>query len=127
MSQKKQAKGETLALRPGGTVTFKYIFTDDYHPEYVNGFLSSVNPQGDIILNFFFERPGLPEKQVYAITQQGLLGEEDQNVRLPKDLNSSLVRQVINGIILSRPVASQLRDQLNQMIEQMPVDKGGQE
>lgn len=119
MSKPKKSNAEPLDLRPGGKVTFKYIFTDEYHPEYVNGSLANVNPQGDIVLNFFFERPGLPEKQVYSITPEGTLGEQDQKSMLPKDLKTSLVRQVVNGIILSKSSAIQLREQLDQILEQM--------
>lgn len=53
-------KPKTKGLFPGGEVTFKYLFNDDYHPEYINGVVSTTTPRNGLVFHFFFERPGLP-------------------------------------------------------------------
>lgn len=38
-------------------INFKYKFSDAYNPVYVNGAYGGVNPRGEIVINFYFERP----------------------------------------------------------------------
>ncbi|MFC0297755.1 hypothetical protein [Geobacillus jurassicus] len=44
-------------------VHFKYLFPDDYNPVYVNGAHGGISPQGEIVVNFYFERRPLPPVQ----------------------------------------------------------------
>ncbi len=98
-----------------GEVKFKYIFNDDYNPVYVNGAHGGVNSQGEIIVNFYLERMGLPNSQTNAITSEGKLG--DVIASDPKDLNQSHIRFIRNGIIMNLQTAITIHNWLGQHIE----------
>lgn len=121
---KESRKKQSMDLRPGGEVTFKYLFLEDYHPEYVSGIFGGKTPRNEIVLNFFFERAALPLEQTFQIKSDGRLGEENKNKAKPTDLSTSLVRQVKSGIIVSKEVAVELRDLLNELLETAPEEEG---
>mgnify|MGYP001167481281 CR=1 FL=1 len=106
-----------LDLFPGGEVEFKYIFNEDYNPEYVSGFLGGRTARGEVIINFFFERPGLPNKETYKIKDDGTLGDDVPEKTKPENLHQSLIRQIKSGVILSQASAKELRNLLDQIIE----------
>ena len=81
-----------------GHITFKYIFPDDYNPTYVNGVYGGINPKGDLVLNFFLERPALPKKETFSLMSSGTLGP--QKDCSPEDLKTSMVRFISTGIVL---------------------------
>jgi hypothetical protein len=98
------------------SLKFKYIFSEDYNPTYVNGAWGGVNPQGEIVANFYMERLALPNSQTQSINQDGKLSgviESD-----PKDLNQSFVRFVKNGIIMNLQSAKSIHSWLGGLIEQ---------
>ena len=111
----KDPKGKRIGIKPGDEITFKYLFLDDYHPEYVSGAFGGITPRKDIVLNFFFERSGLPNKQTFKVQADGTIGKMAEKVE-PGDLEASFVRQVKSGVILSREVAIEMRDFLNEML-----------
>lgn len=80
-------------------VKFKYIFSDDYNPIYVNGAFGGINLQGEIVINFYLERHGLPISQSFEIKKDGKLGNEIG--KEPEDLRTSMIRFVQSGIILN--------------------------
>tara|TARA_R110002049_G_scaffold186209_1_gene354479 strand:- start:15 stop:395 length:381 start_codon:yes stop_codon:yes gene_type:complete len=96
-------------------LTAKYIFDENYNPKYVNGAYGGVNPGGEIVINFYLERTGLPNKQVFAINDQGK-GEELIEKREPLNLEQSVVRVVENGVILDLARAKDIRDWLGKQI-----------
>lgn len=98
------------------SLKFKYIFSDDYNPVYVNGAQGGVNPQGEIIANFYLERLALPTSQTQSITQEGTLGEVINTE--PEDLNKSFVRFVKNGIVMNLQSAKSIYNWLGGLIEQ---------
>ena len=55
-------------------MTFKYIFTYDYSPVYVNGAHGGISPRGELVMNFYLERQPLPNAISHEITPAGAIG-----------------------------------------------------
>lgn len=98
-------------------MTFKYIFTYDYSPVYVNGAHGGVSPRGELVMNFYLERQPLPNSITHEITQTGTIGPETDVD--PSDLGRSLVRQVINGVVVNYNTARELHFWLGEKLKEM--------
>ena len=98
-------------------ITFKYIFTYDYNPEYVNGAHGGVSPRGELIMNFYLERAPLPNAVSHEINQNGTIGAEAAVE--PVDLKSSLVRYVSTGVVLSPQTARELHAWLGEKVHEL--------
>ena len=99
------------------SVSFKYIFTYDYNPVYVNGAHGGVSPRRELVANFYLERQPLPNEITHAITGEGSIG--DITDVAPKNLNNSLVRYVSCGIVLNYANAVNLHQWLGDKITEM--------
>ncbi|MBN1270897.1 MAG: hypothetical protein JXB26_01385 [Candidatus Aminicenantes bacterium] len=95
-------------------IKFKYIFDKCYNPIYVNGAIGGINLKGEIIINFYLERHGLPISQAFEIDENGKVGDEIE--RKPEDLKESTVRFVQNGVILSLESAKRIHKWLGKHI-----------
>jgi len=98
-------------------IKFKYIFEDDYSPIYSNGAFGGITPNHEIVVNFFFERQGLPYSQTHIIKEKGMIGEiveinPDQGIPY-------LIRQVQNGIILSLDGAKKIHTWIGEKIQEL--------
>lgn len=98
-------------------MTFKYIFTYDYNPVYVNGAHGGVSPRGELVMNFYLERQPLPNALGYEINQNGTIGAE--TTVEPEDLQRSLVRHVANGVVVNLQTARDLHYWLGEKIKEM--------
>lgn len=98
-------------------MTFKYIFTYDYNPVYVNGAHGGISPRGELVMNFYLERQPLPNSISHEITPAGSIGPETDVE--PSDLGRSLVRQVINGVVLNFQTARELHYWLGEKVKEM--------
>ena len=96
-------------------IKFKYIFPDDYNPKYINGAYGGITPKGEIAVNFYLERQGLPISQKYEIMPEGKLGDEID--KEPSDLQTSMVRYVDTGILLNLNSAKEIIAWLNEKVE----------
>lgn len=101
-------------------IKFKYIFADDYNPKYVNGAYGGITPRDEIVLNFFFERHGIPISQSHKLANNGTLGEEIEIE--PNDHKDSLIRYTDIGVILSLKNAIVIKDFLSAQIERLEQD-----
>ena len=108
----------------GNSVKFKYVFNEEYNPVYVNGAQGGINPQGEIIVNFYLERLALPISQSQDLKEDGTLS--DTVVSEPKDLNSSYVRFVQKGVIMNLQVAKSIHSWLGKHIEKLEQLQPGQ-
>ncbi|MCM0081925.1 hypothetical protein L4X63_10015 [Geomonas sp. Red32] len=98
-------------------MTFKYVFTYDYSPVYVNGAHGGVSPRGELVMNFYLERQPLPNAISHEITQTGTIGEET-GVE-PADLGRSIVRHVTNGVVVNYQTARDLHFWLGEKLKEM--------
>jgi hypothetical protein len=80
-------------------ITFKYKFTEDYNPKYVNGAYGGIGPRGELIVNFYLERQPIPKKESHAIDQEG--GVQELISRTPENINQQIIRFVETGIVLN--------------------------
>ncbi|MBU5612700.1 hypothetical protein [Geomonas azotofigens] len=98
-------------------MTFKYIFTYDYNPIYVNGAHGGISPRGELVINFYLERQPLPNAISHEITPAGAIGPETEVE--PSDLGRSLVRQVINGVVVNHQTARELHFWLGEKLKEL--------
>lgn len=98
------------------TIKFKYIFTPDYNPKYVNGAYGGVSPQGEINVNFYLERRGLPKYHEFFVDEKGKLTEKSIE---PADHQHSMVRVVENGVTLSLAGAKNIHEWLGKKIVEL--------
>jgi len=98
-------------------MTFKYIFQYDYNPIYVNGAHGGISPRGELVMNFYLERQPLPNSIAHEITPAGTIGPE--TAVDPSDLTRSLVRQVINGVVVNYQTARELHYWLGEKVKEM--------
>ena len=98
-------------------VKCKYIFKDDFNPVYVNGAQGGINPQGEIVVNFYLERVALPVSQTYGIDKGKIIGVEIESE--PTDLKNSFVRVIENGVIMNYQTAKELHKWLGGHIEKL--------
>lgn len=96
-------------------VRIKYIFSKDYNPVSANGAFGGVGTRGDIILNFFYERPPLPKETVQAVSSEGEMGRILTTD--PEDFDNVVIRYVTNGVALCYDDAVSVRDFLSKIID----------
>jgi hypothetical protein len=99
--------------------TFKYIFTYDYNPVYINGAHGGVTPRGELVVNFYQERQPVPNAMTHELNPNGTIGKEVAVE--PEDLNRSLVRFISNGVVLNYQTARELHFWLGEKIREMEV------
>ncbi len=98
-------------------IRFIYEYPEGFQQQYVNGALGGVSPRGEIIANFFIEKPILPKAVSNEITPSGIIGAE--TVEEPADLRNTFVRAVTGGIILSYDNARNLHNWLGEKIKEL--------
>ena len=86
-------------------------------PHYVNGALGGVSPRGEIIANFFFEKPVLPMRVTNEILPNGTIGGEIAEE--PAEMRSTFVRAVTTGVILNYDNARNLHAWLGEKIKEL--------
>jgi len=111
--------GVTMSEPVGQDITFKYIFADDYNPEYANGVLGGPTARGEIVMHFYQERHAIPRETRHAIDAQGHLGEALQRSPEPDGGGAMAVRVIRCGVTMSLAHARELRAWLDQIIQGM--------
>ena len=98
-------------------IAFKYIFNYTYNPVYVNGAHGGISPRGELVMNFYLERPPLPEEIRHEINQNGTIG--DVIAEEPHNLGSSMVRFIDNGVILNYESARNIHYWIGERLKEM--------
>ena len=96
-------------------ITVKYKYSDDYNPQYVNGAHGGINVQGEIVINFYFERVPMPNSITQEMTEDRGLGKIIKTE--PEDLAQSVLRYVQSGVVMNLEVAKQIHKWLGEQIE----------
>lgn len=98
-------------------------FFFEYDPGYrivaANGVWGGITPRGDIQLDFFVERQGVPESVRNRVTDQGGLG--DETCRNPE---KRITRRLQIGVLLSQEDADTLADFLKEKVARLEKSKG---
>jgi hypothetical protein len=98
-------------------IAFKYIFNYTYNPVYVNGAHGGISPRGELVVNFYLERPPLPAEIRHEINANGTIGEVSGEE--PHNLGNSMVRFVDSGVILNYESARNLHFWLGERLKEM--------
>lgn len=98
-------------------ITFKYIFNYTYNPVYVNGAHGGLSPRGELVMNFYLERPPLPSEITHEINPNGTIGEVVGEE--PSDLKNSMVRYIDNGVVLNYESARNLHYWIGERLKEM--------
>ncbi len=102
-------------------LTFKYKYPDDYNPHYINGAQGGINVQGEIVVNFYFERIPLPNSITQELNNDGALGNVVATD--PKDFTNSVLRYVQSGVVMNLEVAKQVYKWLGEQIKTLESQK----
>ena len=103
-------------------VEIKYTRPDNYRPVYVNGAYGGINPQGQLVVNFYFENQPFLESQTFEVTEEGRLGQEVE--RNPDSDIPQINRDISTGVILDLESAKRISQWLNEKIKQLELMKG---
>jgi hypothetical protein len=98
-------------------VTFKYIFNYAYNPVYVNGAHGGISPRGELVMNFYLERPPLPDEITHELNPNGTIG--DVVAEAPDNLKNSMVRFIDNGVILNYESARNIHFWLGERLKEL--------
>lgn len=99
------------------TIKFKYIFSKDYNPKYINGAYGGITGKGEIAVHFYLERPALPNSQTHNLTKDGKLSDNPEFE--PADLMKSMIRFVDTGIVMDLRTAKDIAQWLDDKIKML--------
>jgi len=99
------------------TLTFHYTHAVDYASVYANGARGVTTPHGEIIIDFYFERPSIPKHQVLALTSDGTLGIKIEDGPASSTKNNDFDRRVVTGVIMDHKTALNIRNLINRAID----------
>lgn len=103
-------------------IKFKYVFDKDYNPVYCNGAYGGINPQGDIVANFYFERSPIPNHVIHDINDDGTLSGVVSSD--PSEVEQYMIRYVNGGIILNIDSAKSIHEWLGGLISELEAKNG---
>lgn len=103
-------------------IEFQYMFEKSYNPTYVNGAYGGVNPQGEIIAHFYFERSAIPYSELHEI-EQTVDGNVDMKQEVyeyqPNNYDKIFLRFVNSGIIMNLATAKRIYEWLGRHIQSL--------
>lgn len=100
----------------------KYVFHDDYEPEYVTGTIGSILPTGELVMNFYMERFPVPYETKQTIKDTGELESQLVTIK-PEPEEMKLRRTIKSGVILSQPTALSIYQWMKTKLKEMGVDE----
>ncbi len=112
-------KGRTSNEIKPTKAKFRYIFSDDYNPVYANGAYGGITPRGEIAVNFYLERHGLPYEEVHKLTDEGQVDELISKQPQESEDTVKIVRFISAGVVLSLESAIRIRDWLSSKISDL--------
>lgn len=101
----------------------KYKFEDKYNPIYVNGAFGGVNSQGEIVMNFYFERMPIPYSEEFNVSDSGeVMGSTVVEPSTPV----AAIRYIESGIVMDLQHAKQFHAWLGSHIQRLEQKEGGE-
>lgn len=115
-----QKSSEEMQKSPVSEVKFHFEFDKDYRIVASNGVWGGITSRGDLQLDFFVERVGIPNSVVNVVTKDGTLSGE-----ISRDPPRQFVRRLQMGVLMTLEDAERLHTflagrikELKNMIEQ---------
>jgi len=103
-------------------IKFKYIFPDDYNPVYANGAHGGISPKGEMVINFFMERPPVPYSVTHELEEDGRIGSEVETH--PEKDHAMMVRFITGGVVLNRSAAKNIHEWLGKHLAILEASEG---
>ena len=100
---------------------FKYIFSKEYNPVYINGAYGGIGPRGELAINFYLERSPVPNEEVRNLQENGSIG--DQVKVEPPDLKETIIRYIDSGVVMNYETAKVIHAWLGEHIRLMETIK----
>lgn len=101
------------------TIIFRYKYAENYSPIYINGAFGNLTSQNEVLINFFLERPSLPDYHKVEFDEDGtakaILEVE------PVDIDSTLVRHIQTGIVMDLNTATSLHQWLTNQLQKAGI------
>lgn len=91
---------------------FKYVFSEDYNPDYANGAYGGVSGSKDIVMHFYNERPALPRETFVEFGDNG----ESKIVKDTPEV-PTIIRYIVSGVTMNLEAAKQLHSWLGGLID----------
>lgn len=105
-------------------IKYKYKFPSDYNPKYTNGVYGGITPKGEIWINFFLERAGIPITQTHELETEQVKGKEIKKVGKeireeiePRNFDTQLIRFLQAGVIMNYSTAKAVHEWLGKNIK----------
>ena len=96
------------------TIEFHYLKGNQFRAIHVDGAIGGVTPNGNIHMALFSERSAIPRKVEMNVNKNGTLGDERSRSGL-----SGVVRDMEVDVILSEPIARNIREWLDSNISKL--------
>jgi hypothetical protein len=91
------------------TITFEFKISPNHVIHRVSGGYGGITPQGDIVINLYYERTSVPKKQTFVVTESGIGDHPIEEEKKP-----SLIRDVMVGLSMNAAVARSIAQWLNE-------------
>jgi hypothetical protein len=110
-AQKPPEEGQKSPVKE---VKFYFEYDKDYRVVASNGVWGGITPRGDLQLDFFVEKVGIPDSVEYVVTQDGKLEGE-----IRRDPPRQFVRRMQVGVLFSLEDAERLHTFLGKRINEL--------
>jgi hypothetical protein len=97
-----------------GEVSFHFIKSNFFRVIHVDGIWGGLTPDGNLHISLYSERPAIPSRMVFRLSNEGELDDEIQEKRVSKD---GIVREVESSLILDMATTVALRNWLDGVID----------
>ena len=95
------------------SIKFHYLKSPFFRTVHVDGMIGGLTPQGFLHVAVYNERPALPQISVHEVMSDGTLSAGEQEGK------DGIVREMDCDLVMTRGVATALRDWLNVQIDGM--------
>lgn len=104
-------------LEDQSKIVFHYLKNNDFRTVLSTGAIGGITSHGLINVNFFTDRPPIPQSVTYNI-EDNKLGEEQE-----RSTKSGIVREIHFGVNMDLNSARELKDYLEKLINQIELIK----
>lgn len=100
----------------------KYIFNEDFEPDYITGAFGGILPSGDLSIEFYLERTPIPYETIQSLTEEGKI-DGDLIVTSPDPTDFKIRRTIKSGVIMNPTTAYNIYKWLKTKLLEMGVNE----